>query len=68
LFKLHIYEVRYHGERDWEDISEIDLLKKLHETYEQVTPAIQQLLEGNQLLTADAVYRLKDIKKAKPSY
>ena len=65
---MAIYEVRYHGARDWEDISEIDLLQRLHESYERVTPAIQLLLEGHQLLTADAVYRLKDNKNADPSY
>ena len=68
MFTTPIYEVRYHGAQNWEDISEIDLLQRLHENYERVTPAIQLLLEGQQLLTADAVYRLKDIKKAKPSY
>ena len=66
MFITAIYEVRYHGELDWEVISEIDLLQRLHETYERVTPAIQLLLEGPQLLTADAAYRIKENRKAKP--
>jgi hypothetical protein len=67
IFSMPIYEFRYHGEQDWEDISEIDLMQRLHETYERVTPAIQQLLEGKQLLTADTVYRLKNNKMDKVS-
>jgi len=61
IFTMPVYQVRYHGEQDWEDISEAELLQKLHETHERVTPAIQFMIEGHQLLTANAVYRLKKI-------
>ena len=64
---MPVYQVKYHGEQDWQDISEIELLQKLLETHEQVTPAIQLLIEGNQLLTAAAVYKLKDNRKDKLS-
>ena len=64
---MPVYQVKYHGEQDWQDISEIELLQKLHETHERVTPAIQPLIEGNQLLTAAAVYKLKDNRKDKLS-
>ena len=62
---MPLYEARYYGKEEWEDISDIDLLQKLHATSDQVIPAIQQILEGGLLLTPDAVYRLKDNKKAK---
>jgi hypothetical protein len=63
--KLPLYEVKYYGKENWEDISDIDLLQKLHETYDRVIPAIQQILEGDLLLTPEAVYRLKTQGKAK---
>jgi hypothetical protein len=58
-FAMPLYEVRYHGKLEWEEISEIDLMGRLHESYDRVTPAIQQLIEGKQVLTPDGVYRLK---------
>ena len=62
---MHLYEARFHGKEQWEDISDIDLLQKLHATFNRVIPAIQQILEGGLLLTPDAVYRLKVQQKAK---
>jgi len=56
---MPLYEVRYHGKENWENISDIDLMQKLHETFDRVIPAIQKILEGDLLLTPEAVYRLK---------
>jgi len=54
-----LYEVRYHGKVDWEDVSEINLLRGLQEIFERVTPAMQQILDGKQVETMTGVYRLK---------
>jgi hypothetical protein len=58
-FAMPLYEVRYHHSKEWEELTEIQLLQKLVETYDRVTPAIQQLIEGKEVLTVEAVYRLK---------
>jgi hypothetical protein len=34
-------------------------MHRLHESYDRITPAIQQMIEGEQVLTTDFVYRLK---------
>jgi hypothetical protein len=47
---MPLYEVRYDDKIEWEEISEIDLMQRLHETYDRVTPAIQQMIEGEQVL------------------
>jgi hypothetical protein len=54
-----LYEVRYHGKEDWEDVSEFNLLQGLQEIFEWVSPAIQQILDGQQVETLTGVYRLK---------
>jgi len=59
---MPLYEVRYHGKENWGNISDIDLMQKLHETFDRVIPAIQKILEGDLLLTPEAVYRLKSQK------
>ena len=56
---MPLYEVRYHNKENWEDITDMDLMQKLHEAFVRVIPAIQKLLEGDLLLTPDAIYRLK---------
>ncbi len=38
MFEMPQYEVRYYEKAEWEQISEINLLQKLHETYDRVTP------------------------------
>jgi len=62
---MSLYEIRYHGKENWEDITDVDLIQKLRDTFERVIPAIQQILEGDLLLTPDAIYRLKVRGKAK---
>ena len=58
-FTVPRYEVKYRGEEYWQDISEIDLMLKLYDNYDQVTPLIRQMLQGQKVQTLEAVYRLK---------
>ena len=53
------YEVKYHHQKEWETISEIKVLAKLQETYDRVTPAIQDMIDGKQVLTPHAVFRIR---------
>ena len=59
MFEMPQYEVKYFGAKEWEAISEIDLMQRLLEYFDRVTPAIQQMIEGEQVLTQYAVFRLK---------
>ena len=59
MFEMPLYEVRYNDHSGWEKISELDLMQKLHDSYDRVTPAIQQMIEGKQIQTPEAAYRLK---------
>ena len=59
MFEMPQYEMRDFNAAEWRDISEIDIMGKLHESFDRVTPAIEQMIEGQQVLTQYAVYRLK---------
>ncbi len=59
MFEMPQYEVRDFNMSNWSDISEVDIMQKLHENFDRVTPAIEQMIEGEQVLTQYAVYRLK---------
>ena len=60
MFEMPQYEVRDFNTADWEDISEMEIMQKLHESFDRVTPAIQQMIDGEQVLTQYAIYRLKE--------
>ena len=66
MFELPQYEVRSFDAAEWEDISEIEIMQKLHESFDRVTPAIQQMIEGQQVMTQYAVYRLKRREDLEP--
>ena len=58
-YEMPCYEVKFRGEKHWEDISEINLMLKLYDTYDQVIPVIKRIQKGQQVQTFEAVYRLK---------
>ena len=58
MFEMPHYEVRYHDKAEWEDISEIEVLESLQDVFVQVTPSIQDMIQGKRVLTPDATYRL----------
>jgi hypothetical protein len=56
---MNRYEVKYFDKEEWEEISEIDLLTNFCETFDRVTPAVQEMIKGKHVLTPQAVYRVK---------
>ena len=58
-FTKPLYEVRYHGKKEWEVISEVEVIEDIQEVFALVTPAIQDMIQGNRVLTPDAIYRIK---------
>ena len=56
---MNLYEVKYHDEQEWQEISEIEVLESLHEVFDRVTPAIQDMIQGRRVLTPNSMYRIK---------
>jgi hypothetical protein len=56
---MPLYQVRYHDWEDWVEISENDLMNELYKFKKKVTPAIKEMLEGKEIVTPEAAYRLK---------
>ena len=44
---------------EWKEISELEFMDGFYKLYHRVTPAIKEMIEGKELRTPDAVYRLK---------
>jgi hypothetical protein len=58
MFEMPHYEVRYHDKAEWGDISEIEVLESLQRVFVRVSPSIQDMIQGKQVLTPDATYRI----------
>ncbi len=59
MFPMPLYEVRYNDWEEWQEISEIDFMNELYKIYEKVSPAIKEMIKGKEIVTSEAVYRLK---------
>ena len=59
MFAMPQYEVRYNEEDDWKEISELELMDELYRTFDKVTPAIKQMIMGEEVRTPHGIFRLK---------
>ena len=59
MFTMPRYEVKYKENEDWKEISELELFDGLYKLYHRVSPAIKEMIEGKELHTPNAVYRLR---------
>jgi hypothetical protein len=59
MFAMPLYEVKYHEEDKWTEIADIELMDQLYRTYTKVTPAIKEMIIGNEVETLYGIYRLK---------
>jgi hypothetical protein len=59
IFKMLCYEVKYYDKNYWEKISETKVLERLQENFDRVTPALQEMIQGKQVLTPTAAYRVR---------
>lgn len=58
-FKISTFEVRKHGEDKWQEVPEKIVLEKLVECFDPVTPTITKMLEGNEIVTHQEIYRIR---------
>ena len=59
MYALPLYEAKYNERADWKEISEVELMAELYKVFDKVVPAIKEMIEGKEIDTPEAVYRLK---------
>jgi hypothetical protein len=59
MYTLPLYEAKYNEKEEWKEISEVELMEGLYKVFEKVTPAIKEMIDGKEIDTPAAVYRLK---------
>lgn len=58
-FTISRFEVKKLGEKKWQEVPEKIALEKLADFFDQVTPAISQMLKGNEIVTSFEIYRIR---------
>ncbi len=58
-FAMPLYEAKYQKEDEWMEVSELELMDQLYRTYKKVTPAIKEMIMGEEIVTPSGIYRLK---------
>jgi hypothetical protein len=58
-YAMPLYEVKYNEEDRWIEISDLEIMDELYKTYTKVTPAIKEMIMGNEVETPYGIYRLK---------
>jgi hypothetical protein len=59
MYKMPLYEVRYHSQEDWKEISDVEVMDGLYKIYYRVSPIIKEMIRGKEIQTPEAAYRLK---------
>ncbi len=59
MYSMPLYEARYRETGEWEEVTEVELMEGLYAVFDKVTPAIQEMMQGKEIITPQAVYRLK---------
>jgi hypothetical protein len=58
-FTITCYEVKKAGNNNWQEISEKMMLDKLADNFNQVTPIITKMLQGNEITAETEIYRIR---------
>ena len=59
MFSMPLYEVKYQENDGWQEITELELMDELYKSFKKVTPAIKEMIKGNEIKTPHGIFRLK---------
>ena len=59
MYSMPLYEVKYPKADEWREITDLELMNELYQTFKKVTPAIKEMIMGREIETPYGIYRLK---------
>ena len=59
MLAMPLYEVRHKDSEEWKQISDLELMDYLYKYHKKVTPAIKEMINGKEIITPGAIFRLK---------
>jgi len=59
-FKIAQYEFKGFNSDNWQKVSEKFVLEKLVDVFDLLTPLLSEMIQGNEIITPERVFRLKN--------
>jgi len=59
-FKISQYEFKDFTSDDWQKVSEKFVLGKLVDVFDLITPSLSKMIQGNEIITPEGIFRLKN--------
>jgi hypothetical protein len=59
------YEVRHAGEHEWHKISEREVMEKLVESFDPVSPILYRIIRGEEIIISQEIYRKFQMRNIK---
>jgi len=57
-FKLTYFEVKKFGEDMWQEVPEKIFLEKIVDCFDPVSPILEKILQGNEIVANAEIYRI----------
>ena len=61
-YKISQFEVRRKDTDNWQQVTEVTVLRILQKTFSQVTPSLAKMLQGKGISTPDGIFRIQKPK------
>lgn len=61
LFRTPSFETRRNKDENWIKIPEKDFLLNLNESFPQISPALEKMFDGEEIVTSSSTYRIKNL-------
>ena len=58
-FKLTYFEVKKFGEDMWQEVPEKIFLEKIVDCFDPVSPILEKILQGNEIVANAEIYRIR---------
>jgi hypothetical protein len=62
-YKISQFEVKRKETDNWQQVTEITVLKILQKNFTQVTPSLAKMLQGKEISTPDGIFRVQIPKR-----
>jgi hypothetical protein len=58
-FRLTCFQVKRLGEDSWQEVPEKMFLEKLVDCFDPVSPILEKILQGNEIVANSEIYRIR---------
>jgi hypothetical protein len=59
IFRMPQFEIKNISATDWEKVSEKEFLSKLSDEFNLITPVLNDIFQGKEIINLDFIYRIR---------